>query len=300
MSNSIIFIGSVKSSEIVLKRLIENDLMPEKIFSLKDEYAGHVSGYRDLSLVAEAYGLDSVDFKNINEPENIQLIQDIRADYIFVIGLSQLISRDIINAAKKGVIGYHPTALPKFRGRAAIPWQILLDVKESKCSLFYIDEGTDTGDIIDQETYLIHEDDYAKDVEKSSDRALQNMMERVIPEIKNDTLTARAQDEDEATYLLKRVPEDGRIDWNHSVKDIYKLIRATSKPYPGASSYYKDKKMIFWRAEVLMNTKYYGIPGQIIQSDKDGIDIFCRDGILRVTDYEIEADTRFTEGDKFS
>src|SRR5699024_10571606 len=123
------------------------------------------------------------------------------------------------------------TALPKFRGRAAIPWQILLGVRESKCSLFYIDEGTDTGEIIDQETYLIHEDDYAKDVEKSSDTALGKMMERVIPEIKGDTLTSRKQNEDEATYLLKRVPEDGRIDWSQSIEDIHKLIRATSKPY---------------------------------------------------------------------
>lgn len=300
MSNSIIFIGSVESSEIVLRRLIENGLMPEKIFSLKDEYSSKVSGYRDLSLVAKEYGLDHVDFKNINEPENIQLIQETGADYIFVIGLSQLIGTDIINAAKKGVIGYHPTALPKFRGRAAIPWQILLGVRESKCSLFYIDEGTDTGEIIDQETYLIHEDDYAKDVEKSSDTALGKMMERVIPEIKDDTLTSRAQNEDEATYLLKRVPEDGRIDWSQSIEDIHKLIRATSKPYPGAFSYYKDRKIIFWRAEMHENTKYYGKPGQIIKTDQDGIDIFCRDGILRVTDYEIEADTRFIEGNKFS
>ena len=299
MSNAIIFIGSVRSSEIVLKRLIENGLTPEKIFSLKDEYSANVSGYRDLSLVAKDNDLDYVDFKNINENNNIQLIQETEADYIFVIGLSQLVSPEIINAAKKGVIGYHPTALPKFRGRAAIPWQIILGVEESKCSLFYIDEGTDTGEVIDQERYFIHEDDYAEDVEKSSDHALGKMMERVIPEIKEDTLTSWVQNEDEATYLLKRVPEDGRIDWSQSVKEIYKLIRATSKPYPGAFSYYKDRRIIFWRAEVHENTKYYGIAGQIIQSDQYSIDIFCRDGILRVTEYEIESETSFTDGNKF-
>lgn len=297
MSNTIIFIGSVASSEIVLKRLIENALMPEKIFSLKDEYSANVSGYRDLSLVARENNLDYVEFKNIND--NIQFIQETEPDYIFVIGLSQLVSTDIINAAKKGVIGYHPTALPKFRGRAAIPWQIMLGVRESKCSLFYIDEGTDTGEIIDQENYLIHEDDYAKDVEQSSDDALGKMMDRVIPEIKDDTLTSWVQNEDEATYLLKRAPEDGRIDWNRPVKEIHKLIRATSKPYPGAFSTYKDEKIIFWRGEVHENTKYYGIPGQIIHSDKERIDIFCRDGILKVTEYDMESDVRFIEGNKF-
>ncbi|MCD2136462.1 methionyl-tRNA formyltransferase [Salinicoccus halitifaciens] len=299
MSNGIIFVGSVISSEIILRSLIENGLPPDKVFSLKDEYSANVSGYSDLSKIAREHGVDYVDFKNINDEEHVKVMEEMAPDYIFIVGLSQLVSPRIINAPRKGVIGFHPTALPKFRGRAAIPWQILLDVRESKSSLFYIDEGTDTGEIIDQETYLIGEDDYAEDVEAALNAALKRMVPRIVQKIKDDALTSRPQDEDAATYLLKRVPEDGRIDWNDSVRNIHKLIRATSKPYPGAFSHYKDKRVIFWRGEVHENNKYYGIPGQIIHSDEGSIDIFCKDGILRITDYETESEIRFIEGNKF-
>lgn len=299
MSNGIIFVGSVISSEIILRSLIENGLPPDKVFSLKEEYSANVSGYSDLSKIAREHGIDYVDFKNINDDAHVRVMEEMAPDYIFIVGLSQLVSPRIINAPRKGVIGFHPTALPKFRGRAAIPWQILLGVRESKSSLFYIDEGTDTGEIIDQETYLIGDEDYAEDVEAALNAALQRMVPRVVQKIKDDALTSRPQDENAATYLLKRVPEDGRIDWNDSVRDIHKLIRATSRPYPGAFSTYKDKKIIFWRGEVHENNKYYGLPGQIIQAGEDGIDIFCKDGILRITDYETESGVRFIDGNKF-
>ncbi|CAM4205913.1 methionyl-tRNA formyltransferase [Lacicoccus alkaliphilus] len=299
MANGIIFIGSVISSEIVLESLIENGCPPDMVFSLKEDYSADVSGYSDLSKVATEHGLKYVDFRHINDDEHIRLMEEMAPDYIFVIGLSQLVGPRIINAARNGVIGFHPTALPKFRGRAAIPWQILLGVRASKCSLFYIDDGTDTGEIIDQEPYVIGGDDYAEDVEAASNAALKRMMPGVIQKIKDGALTSRPQDEAAATYLLKRVPEDGRIDWNDSVRDIHKLIRATSKPYPGAFSTYKGEKVIFWRGEVQTNDTYYGLPGQIIRSGGGGIEIFCRDGILKVTDYEMEAGVRFIEGNKF-
>lgn len=299
MTNGIIFIGSVVSSEIVLESLIENELPPDTVFSLKEDHSPNVSGYSDLSRVAKVNGISYVEFKHINDEEHIRRMEEAKPDYIFVIGLSQLVSPRIINAARIGVIGFHPTALPKFRGRAAIPWQILLGVRASKSSLFYIDDGTDTGEIIDQETYVIGGDDYAEDVEAASNAALKRMMPGVIQKMKEEELTSRPQDREVATYLLKRVPEDGRIDWNDSVRDIHKLIRATSRPYPGAFSTYRGEKVIFWRGEVHKNDKYYGLPGQIIRSGEDGIEIFCRDGILKVTEYETEAGIRSIEGNKF-
>ena len=98
------------------------------VFSLDEKYSKNVSGYYPIHKIAEENGIPYHKFRKINEEENINLIKEISPDYIFVIGLSQLIDKEIIDSAKKGVIGYHPTPLPKFRGRAAIPWQILLGI----------------------------------------------------------------------------------------------------------------------------------------------------------------------------
>ena len=150
--------------------------------------------------------------------ENINIIQKIKPDYVFVIGLSQLIDKRILDIPSRGCVGFHPTPLPKFRGRAAMVWQILLGIHETKCTLFMLDEGMDSGDILDQEDYIIEDRDYAEDVERKLCDALRRLSNRVLHGLKNQTIIPRKQNEDEATYLLIRRPEDGLIDWREPVE----------------------------------------------------------------------------------
>lgn len=215
--------------------------------------------------------------------------------------MSQIISKDILELANRYAIGFHPTPLPKFRGRAAIPWQIILGIRESKVSLFKLDEGMDSGGIIYQHPYIIDEDDYAIDVYNKVCSAMKHALKQCLPNIYNDSVKFIKQNEEEATYLLRRRPEDGKIDWSWPSKKIHTLIRAVSRPYPGAYAYYKDKKVIFWRANIQKNEKYIGIPGQIAWLGNNGeIGIVTGDALLIVTEYSIEdGDVKFTVGHKF-
>ncbi len=295
-----ILIGSVGSSKITLEEMINTKFPIDTVFSLDEKYSQNVSGYYPLHELAKKYDIPFIKFKSINDIENINIIKEINPDHIFVIGLSQLINKEIINAAKIGAIGFHPTPLPKYRGRAAIVWQILLGVRETKCTLFFIDEGIDSGDIIGQESYIIEESDYASDVGEKCGVALRLLLKRTLPKIKNNLIKPIKQKEDEATYLLKRTPEDGEINWSESAEKIQRLIRAVSRPYPGAFSNYKGtNKVIFWKADYYKNYKYIGIPGQIANIGKDFIDIVCIDGLLHVYDYENIDNVKLSIGNKF-
>lgn len=295
-----ILIGSVDSSKVVLEEMIRLNFPVDLVFSLDEKYSKNVSGYEPLHELAEAHHIPFRKFKNINEDPYVKEITDHHPDYIFVVGLSQLIKPEIIHAARIGTIGFHPTPLPKFRGRAALVWQVLLGIRETKCSLFFIDEGMDSGDIVAQEAYVIEDSDYAIDVQEKSNEALHRMIHRVLPQMLDGTVTSDKQNEEEATYLLKRTPEDGRIDWQEPVEAIQRLIRAVSKPYPGAFSHYNgQQKLIFWRADYLENKKYVGIPGQIAQITSDYVDIVCKGGLLRVTEFENIDDVQMRTGYKF-
>lgn len=295
-----ILIGSVDSSKVVLEEMIRLNFPVDLVFSLDEKYSKNVSGYEPLHELAEAHHIPFRKFKNINEDPYVKEITDHHPDYIFVVGLSQLIKPEIIHAARIGTIGFHPTPLPKFRGRAALVWQVLLGIRETKCSLFFIDEGMDSGDIVAQEAYVIEDSDYAIDVQEKSNEALHRMIHRVLPQMLDGTVTSDKQNEEEATYLLKRTPEDGRIDWQEPVEAIQRLIRAVSKPYPGAFSHYNgQQKLIFWRADYLENKKYVGIPGQIAQITSDYVDIVCKGGLLRVTEFENIDDVQMRAGYKF-
>lgn len=295
-----ILIGAVTTTRRVLETMVEVNFPISYVFSLDDAVSENVSDYDPIFKTAEKYNVPYKKFKKINDEENVKIIKEIEPDYIFVIGLSQLVKDEIINAAKKGVVGFHPAPLPKYRGRATNVWQQLLGVKESAVSVFFIDDGIDSGDILAQEPYYIGDDDYCQDVLDKIDEAAIVAMRKVLIGLRDNTLVPVKQNDEEASYTLKRSPEDGLIDWNQSIKDIHLFIRAISKPYPGAFSMYDGKsKIVIYRAEILENKKYIGFNGQIAELRKDGFDVVCKDGLLRVTDYENVDNVKMFVGHRF-
>ena len=295
-----ILIGAVTTTRRVLETMVEVNFPISYVFSLDDAVSENVSDYDPVFETAEKFNVPYKKFKKINDEENVKIIKEIDPDYIFVIGLSQLVKDEIINATKKGVVGFHPAPLPKYRGRATNVWQQLLGVKESAVSVFFIDDGIDSGDILAQEPYYIGDDDYCQDVLDKIDEAAIVAMRKVLIGLRDNTLVPVKQNDEEASYTLKRSPEDGLIDWNQSIKDIHLFIRAISKPYPGAFSMYDGKsKIVIYRAEVLENKKYIGFNGQIAELRKDGFDVVCKDGLLRVTDYENVDNVKMFAGHRF-
>ena len=295
-----ILIGSVTTSKLLLETTIEMNFPISYVFSLDESHRSDVADYDPVYQTAEKNSIPFKKFTKINDEENVKIIKEINPDYIFVIGLSQLVKKDIIDATKIGVIGFHPAPLPKFRGRAANVWQQLLGCKESKSSIFFINDGIDAGDILAQETYTIEDTDYALDVCNKIDDAAVIGMRKVLLQMKNGTLKPIKQNEAEATYTLKRTPEDGRIDWNESLDKIQLLIRAISDPYPGAFSMYDgEHKFVIWKADKLENKKYIGFNGQIAEITNDYIDVVCKDGLLRITKYDNVDNIKLFVGHRF-
>lgn len=165
--------------------------------------------------------------------------------------------------------------------------------------MFFIDEGADSGDILGQEEYVIDDNDYAEDVCRKIEDAAYRLTKKVLAQIVAAKLNPIKQNEEEATYLLKRSPEDGLINWNEPIELIHRLIRAVSKPFPGAFGMYDGKhKLIIWRAEIKGNKKYIGINGQIAELSDDYIDVVCENGLLHITEFENVDNVRMFVGHK--
>lgn len=294
-----ILIGSVESSNMFLEEAIKCGYKPAHVFSLGQEYSANVSGYYPIHETATENDIPYTIIHKVNDAENIAKIKKIDPDFIFVIGISQLISKEVIDCAKEYAIGLHPTKLPKHRGRAAIPWQILLGVKESALTLFQISEGTDDGDIIWQEPYTIEEADYASDVHNKVYEALRVATQKALPKIIDGTIEVKEQNHEDASYLLIRRPKDGLIDWNQPAEDTLRLIRATAKPYPGAYTYYNGEKVIIWEAEIIEDSPYIGINGQIAKVEENKVYVVVRDSLVRIISYEMQYNSKFIVGKKF-
>ncbi|MBN1645711.1 hypothetical protein JW868_01590 [Candidatus Woesearchaeota archaeon] len=194
--------------------------------------------------------------KKINDEQ--ELLDKLGPDIILMAGWRQILSKEILQKPRKGVVAFHPTLLPKGRGPAPIINSIMQGVKESGVTMFYAGEGLDDGDIIGQEIFMIEEDDYAGDVYEKVIAAGRALIEKYLPLIINNKNPRIKQDEEKATVFEKPSLRDNELDLeNDTLEQNYRKIRALSKPYNGAyikRSGKKDtEKIIIWKAELRKN-----------------------------------------------
>ena len=290
-----VFIGSVELSKAALETLFELGIRVDLVCSLDESASSNVCDYAQLHILAERMNVPFIRFTKVNElKENIRKIMP---DFLFAIGISQMIPKEILDSAKC-TVGFHPTALPKHRGRAPIPWMILLHEPNPMITLFLMDEGMDSGYIIHQEPYIIGQDDHATEVYKSVCSAIKRGLRECVPALYSNRAVFTPQNHEDATYTLIRRPEDGKIDWHEDAMAIYDLIRAAAPPYPGAFTTYEGEKIIIKRASVEVNHNVTGIPGQIYKV-VNGMVYICTKSNYFIVLRDYSPEVRFTAGRKF-
>ena len=275
----IAYISGIKFGLKVLETILKNNWQVSVVFSYSDSRKKIYSDYASFDEITSKYKIKHVKVQNINDKENIELLNSIEPDVILVMGWSELLKDKIIRIPRIGVIGSHPTELPKYRGRAPIPWTILKGLKESAETFFWINEGTDEGDILDQRKFNINEDDDATSLYQRVTLLAKKMILEDLILLKNNKAPRIKQDNSKfIEYWQKRTPEDGKIDWNRPAKEIHALIRATTYPYPGAFSFFKNSKLIIWKAS-LLDEESTGT-GKIVEITDKGVKIGAANGIV--------------------
>lgn len=277
-------IGSVSSSWHTLRGLLTAGVEVTCVCGLDASQADRVSDYRDLKPLAEQAGVPFLYFRKVTDEAVAACLHEHRPDLLFVIGLSQLVPAALRDIAPAGAVGFHPTPLPEGRGRAPVAWTILLD-RPAAANLFFLTDEADAGDIIDQRPVAVLPNDYAQDLIDRTNEVLEQMVRDFAAHIKTGKLPRRPQDPAKATWYGKRTPDDGLIDWNKPAEAVHRLIRAASRPYPGAFTYDESDRVIIWRAELHDREDHVGTIGQVLRVDgSQGVLVQCGVGLLRLTE----------------
>lgn len=219
------------------------------LITLNDEKASKKSGRIYLDEFANKENIPLLKINNINDIEVINKLNQMDIEWLFIIGWSQIAKKELLETPNKGCIGMHPTLLPEGRGRAAVPWVILKGLDKTGVTAFKIDEGVDTGPIIDQVEIPLLENETATSLYKKVNDAHILLMEQVWKSLEKNTLSFTVQDNSRATYWKGRKPQDGEISTEMTMSEADALIRAVTKPYPG--SFYRNNKINYriWEAE---------------------------------------------------
>lgn len=283
----IVIAGAVSSTLTTLKKLVEHQMDIVGVLGYEPASLKNVSAYTLLKPIALENGLDYKPFVKINDEHIVEQVKSWKPDLLFVVGLSQLIGDNLINSATHGVVGFHPTSLPRGRGRAPIAWSILNE-KQAGANFFLIDDGVDSGPILAQQLFDIGEDDYAEDFELKMIDAIHKALDNWLPELKKGTIKAVPQNDEIANYYGRRAPNDGCISWDAPAVEIYRLIRASSRPHPGAFSFKENIRVLIWKARPEKNLKITGVTGRVLDVNENGDALVqTGEGLLWLTEYEL-------------
>ncbi|HJV84468.1 MAG TPA: formyltransferase family protein [Noviherbaspirillum sp.] len=286
-------IGAVHSTLLTLQKLIQHGMTPHRVYGYEPDDTSQVSGYASLRAPCIEHGVAYTPFRKINA--HAEEIAAAGYDLIFVIGLSQLVSEAIIASARMGCIGFHPTCLPKGRGRAPIAW-LVLEENVGASTLFLIDREADAGPVFRQVPFAILPEDDAGTIEAKALQALASALDDWLPALKRGEWDPLPQDERLVTEYGRRAPEDGWIDWHRDAREIDRLIKASTRPHPGAFTFSGARRLFIWQSTIETGLAIKGVPGRILKMTSDGRALVqARNGLLWINDYSFGHDAAWQE-----
>ena len=229
------FMTCVQLGLSCIEEIYESGGKLDLIITIPDDHAPNKSGRIYLDEFSKQHNVPLLKTKQCNDAKVVDLIKSEGIDWLFIIGWSQIAKEALLAAPRLGAIGMHPTLLPQGRGRAAIPWAIIKGLNKTGVTMFKLDTGVDTGPIISQEEIPIDcLTETATSLYKKVNRAHRTLIAKTWPKLVSGKVELRPQDDLSASYWEGRKPKDGEINASMTSKQIDTLVRATTKPYPGA------------------------------------------------------------------
>jgi methionyl-tRNA formyltransferase len=309
LPGTVLFIGAVHEAQPALLALLNSGVSVVEVITLPKGSGQLPSGYVDLEPLARAHGVRLRRCRNVNRIEEIEHVRELAPDLLVVVGWTRLLGEELLGIPLRGCVGFHASLLPRYRGRAPVNWSILRGERETGNTMMYLDVGTDTGDIIDQRPVQIGPDDTCRSVYARIGLAGAEMLRDHLPALLAGTAPRRPQEHDGGEVLPKRTPEMGITDWNRPARAVHDWIRALTHPYPGAFSYWHDRKVMLWGSSSPA-THPGARAGEVIKCSPEGIRVGTSDGSVLLS-FVSEADDQpipasdwirvsgMAEGDRF-
>ena len=260
---------------VCLEELIKQRAEIACVFTHEDDPEEEI-WFRSVKEIAQKHGIPVRASSKLGE-EDMEFCRTAAPELIFSFYYRALIPKEILLLPRLGAYNMHGALLPRYRGRACVNWAVLNGETRTGATLHVMTEKPDGGDIIDSEAVDIKFTDTALDVFLKVTEAARIITERSLPALEAGTAPRTPQNEAEATYFGRRRPEDGRIDWNKSAREIYNLIRAVTHPFPGAFADIGGKKYYIWKARPIAGT---AAPGEVVS--RSPLVIGAGSGLLEV------------------
>ncbi|MCB2167290.1 MAG: bifunctional UDP-4-amino-4-deoxy-L-arabinose formyltransferase/UDP-glucuronic acid oxidase ArnA [Deltaproteobacteria bacterium] len=215
---------------------------------------------------------------NINHPLWVEKIRSLAPDILFSFYYRGMVNEAILDIPPAGCLNLHGSLLPKYRGRCPINWVLVNGESETGVSLHHMTPKPDDGDIVGQRRIPITDEDTALTLHRKAAAMASILLGDLLPQIMAGKAPRTPQDKDQASYFGGRGPQDGEIDWAGPASTVRNLVRAVTRPYPGAFSHIGSRKCLFWSVRETEGGN--GVPGTVLSASPFVIN--CGKGAVEV------------------
>lgn len=272
----VVFMGTPDFAVSILKTLIENTNVV-LVVSQPDKVVGRKKELKQTPIKQMAIKNNIEVFQPNKIKEEYQKIIEINPDIIITCAYGQIIPKVLLDLPKLGCVNVHASLLPKLRGGAPIHKCLIDGYKKTGITIMYMDEKMDSGDIINQEEYVIKREDNVGMLHDKLSSIGANLLIDTLPSIINKTNKRIKQNEEEVTYAYNIKREEEHLDFNKTCQEIYNQVRGLN-PWPLANFILDDKE--FKVLECSYEEKSIKEVSKIVEVTKDSIGITAIDGVI--------------------
>ena len=282
----IVFAGTPEFAAIHLQAVLDSEHEVVAVYTQPDRPAGRgrkltPSPVKELAL---KHQIPVFQPKTLRDEAAQQELAELKPDLMIVVAYGLLLPKVVLDTPVHGCINVHGSILPRWRGAAPIQRAVAAGDPESGVTIMQMDVGLDTGDMLLKVTCPIHATDTSQNLYDTLAELGGPALIKTLSMISEGSLTPEVQDNSLATYAHKMTKEEGRLDWNKSARELDCQIRGFN-PWPVAwmiqDAEQSDKRTRVWEVEALDQTPS-AAPGTILSASREGIDIACGEGTLRL------------------
>ena len=279
----IIFMGTPDFAAVSLEALLSSSHQVLAVVSQPDKPVGRGKKIK-LSPVKEkaiAANIPVLQPEKAKDPGFIEELKEFQADIFVVAAYGKILPEAVLNLPPYGCVNVHGSLLPKYRGAAPIQWAIINGEEKTGVTIMQMNKGMDTGDMILKRELPIQQSDTGGSLYDKMAALGAEALLSALQSIEEGAFVREKQDDSMATYAPMLTKETGHIDWSRNSKDIVNLIRGLN-PWPAAYTLYEGEPLKIWEGEAL-SQKAQGAPGQILNTNKNGILTATGDGAILLT-----------------
>ena len=287
----IVFMGTPEFAVPTLQALIDHhEVLAVVTQPDKQRGRGKKMQFPPVKEKAVEYDIPVYQPQRARDEEFIEELKNLNPDVIVVVAYGQILPESILNIPKYGCINVHGSLLPKYRGAAPIQWAVLDGEEKTGITTMYMEKGLDTGDMIDKAEVVLDKKETAGSLHDKLMVLGADLLLETLKKLEDGTAVREKQNDEESCYAKMLSKDMGQIDFTKSAREIECLIRGMN-PWPSAYTFLNGKTLKVWKCKV-STEKTDAVPGTIFLADKEGIHTACGEGVLILTEVQLEGKKR--------